>query len=348
MRGHSQSLIAPAAGFPRKTETCHFIISKDHTMFATTLPSTAPKTLPKMVPASRKPSPRVSESAPRQDIYTTVTNRIIADLEAGIAPWARPWKSGPNDSAAMPRNAATGRQYSGINVLILWTAAQAMGFTSSRWLTFNQARDAGGNVRKGEKGTAIVYASTFVPEAERAKGDDAKSVAFLKTFTVFNLDQIDGLDALRVNDVPRTECETVAAGEALIAAQGIEIRHGGDSAYYAPAQDIIAIPHHAAFHDHINYYRTAFHELGHATGHKSRLDRRILNEFGSKLYAVEELVAEMTSAFVCASLGIIPTVRHADYIGAWLSVLREDNRAVFRAASAASKAADWLLSQGEG
>ena len=248
----------------------------------------------------------------------------------------------------MPRNAVTTRQYSGINVLILWTSAQAMGFTSSRWLTFNQARDAGGNVRKGEKGTAIVYASTFVPESERAKGDDAKSVAFLKTFVVFNLDQIDGLDALRGSDVAPTECETVAAGEALIAAQGIEIRHGGDRAYYAPSQDIIAIPHHAAFHEPINYYRTAFHELGHATGHKSRLDRKILNEFGSKDYAKEELVAEMSSAFVCASLGIIPTVRHADYIGAWLSVLREDNKAVFRAASQASRAADWLLARGGG
>lgn len=281
------------------------------------------------------------------DIYAEVTARIIADLEAGIAPWARPWdrSAGGDSAAAMPRNAATKRPYSGVNVLILWGAAQAHGFTSSRWLTFNQARDAGGCVRKGSKGTTIVYASTFVPEAEKAKGDDARAVAYLKRFTVFNLDQIDGCDHLRGTDAPMTPRQQHEAGEALIAASGIDFRIGGDKAFYVPAHDFVQVPPQQAFRDQINFYRTAFHELGHATGHASRLGRNILNRFGSKDYAHEELVAEIASAFVCASLGIEPTVRHADYIGSWLEVLREDNRAIFRAASMASKASDWLLSR---
>ena len=136
-----------------------------------------------------------------RDIYAEVTTKIIADLEAGIAPWAKPWGSAGNGSA-MPSNATTKRHYSGVNILILWGAAQANGFTSSRWLTFNQARDAGGNIAKGSKGTTVVYASTFVPEAEKARGDDARAISFLKSFTVFNLDQCEGLDHLRGEETP--------------------------------------------------------------------------------------------------------------------------------------------------
>ena len=285
-----------------------------------------------------------ASTAIRADIYTEVTNKIIAQLEAGVAPWAQPWSAGT--ASALPCNAGTGRRYSGVNVLILWSAAQESGFTSSRWLTFKQASDLGGSVRKGSKATAIVFASQFVPEKERAaKGDDAKAVAFRKRFCVFNLDQIDGLDHLRGDVVVNSAVEIVEAGEEIIEASGVEFRVAGDRAFYVPSQDFVQVPHRTAFFEPINYYRTAFHELAHATGHASRLGRNFKNEFGSKDYAREELVAEMGSAFICASVGIAPTVRHADYIGSWLQVLREDNRAIFKAASAASKAADWLLSR---
>jgi antirestriction protein ArdC len=285
---------------------------------------------------------RTASTAPRRDIYADVTAKIIAQLEAGVAPWVRPWGQ-TSAPITMPVNATTNRPYSGVNILILWAAMNDNAFTSSRWLTFNQCRDAGGLIREGSKGTTVVYASTFVPAEERAKGDDAKAVAFLKAFTVFNIDQCEGLDHLRGDAVTLTARQQHDAAETLIAATGVEFRVGGNDAFYSPSHDFIAIPSQTAYHDQINYYRTAFHELGHATGHASRLDRKLLNAFGSKDYAREELVAEMASAFVCASIGVEPTVRHADYIGNWLTVLREDNRAIFRAASQASKAANWIM-----
>lgn len=278
-------------------------------------------------------------AAPTRDIYAEVTNRIIADLEAGIASWSKPWGSTGNGSA-MPANAVTKRAYSGVNVLILWGAAQASGFTSSRWLTFNQGRDAGGMVRKGSKGTQIVYASTFVPEAERAKGDDAKAVAFLKTFTVFNLDQFDGLDHLRGEVVPASSDQFA---DAVVAMSPVPVRHGGNSAFYSPAHDFVQMPALAAFPDPLDYSRTLAHELVHSTGHKDRLDRTFGKKFADPHYAREELTAELGAAFICASMGIQPTTRHADYLGHWISVLKEDNRAIFQAASKASKAADYLL-----
>ncbi len=215
----------------------------------------------------------------RRSLYGEVTARIIAELEQGRLPWVQPW-----DSAAcgctMPRNASTGRSYSGINVLILWAAVVEGGYASQRWLTFRQALALGGHVRRGEKG---------------------------------------------------------------IAATGADFRIGGDMAFYSPSHDFVAVPPQQAYPEQINFYRTALHELGHWTGHPRRLDRDQSGGFGSAAYAREELVAELASAFTCASLSIRPTVRHADYVGAWLAVLREDEKAIFRAASLASKAADYLL-----
>ncbi|MET0309878.1 MAG: zincin-like metallopeptidase domain-containing protein [Sphingomonas sp.] len=283
----------------------------------------------------------------RGDLYSEVTARIVAELEAGRVPWVRPWErsgTGP----CLPHNAATRRPYSGINILLLWGAADERSFAGQGWLTFRQALGAGGAVRKGERGTTIFYADSFVPEGERARaveqGDDPKAVAFLKRFTVFHVDQCDGLpEGLSGAGAPLPEAEQVPLAEAVIAASGVPFRIGGDEACYLPGPDLVLMPPPRAFFAPLDFYRTALHELTHATGHAKRLGRRLLNTFGSKDYAREELVAEMGSAFLCAALGIVPTVRHADYIGSWLAVLREDNRAIFRAASQASKAADWLL-----
>lgn len=288
--------------------------------------------------------------SPRTDLYREVTSRIVAELEAGRFPWVQPWKAGGAVAPGRPRNALTGRPYSGINVLILWATVIERGYPSQSWLTFRQAIAAGGCVRKGERGTTVVYSDRFTPESEKARtaesGDDPRQVAFLKRFTVFNVAQCEGLrEGLAADPVPLPdECE-VPLAEAVIAASGIAFQIGGSRAFYAPGPDLVVVPPQAAFFDSINYYRTCLHELTHATGHSTRLARDLANAFGSEGYAREELVAELGSAFLCAALGIVPTVRHADYLASWLDVLRGDARAIFRAASAASKAADWLLAR---
>jgi antirestriction protein ArdC len=287
----------------------------------------------------------------RQSLYAEVTQRIIVELEEGRLPWVQPWDAG-RCACTMPSNAVSGRGYSGINILILWAAGVEQGFTSQRWLTYRQAEQAGGHVRCGEKGTVICYADRFTPrdEADKARSEDreARTIAFLKRFVVFNTDQCEDLpDALTGSTVPLDPIVAVEEADRIIQASGADFRVGGGEAYYSPVQDYVAVPPQAAFQEPINWYRTALHELGHWTGHTSRLARDQAGKFGSAAYAREELVAEMASAFACASLGIVPTVRHADYVGAWLEVLRADERAIFRAASAASKAADFLLSYGE-
>ncbi|MBG6119362.1 MULTISPECIES: ArdC family protein [unclassified Sphingobium] len=288
--------------------------------------------------------------ADRQSLYGEVTARVIAELEEGRLPWVQPWDA--RCPCTMPHNAMSGRVYSGINVLILWCEAVERAFTSQRWLTYKQAEKAGGHVRRGEKGTVICYADRFTPkdEAAKAAGEDreARTIAFLKRFTVFNLDQIEGLpEQYAAEPVVPDPVMAIAEVGRLIAASGADFRIGGSKAFYSPGQDYVQVPPQAAFHEPINWFRTALHELGHWAGGKGRLERDQSGKFGSALYAKEELVAEMTSAFACASLGIEPTVRHSDYIGAWLEVLRADEKAIFRAASAASKGADYLLAFGE-
>jgi antirestriction protein ArdC len=286
-------------------------------------------------------APRARAGEERTSLYQEITDKILADLEAGRVPWVQPWGTvAAKASLAMPKNAAT--------VLILWDAVIKRGFSIQNWLTFRQALGLGGYVRKGEHGTTVVYADRFVPDQERKRaerdGDEPNAIPFLKRFTVFNIDQCENLPPeLTSAPAPVPEGLILPHAEALIAATAADFRIGGDRAYYSPIHDFIQVPRPEAYFEPINWHRTALHELGHWSGHPSRLGRDLSGNFGSALYAKEELVAEMTSAFVCASLGIVPTVRHADYIGSWLEVLREDDRAIVRAASAASKAADYLL-----
>nr|WP_242664849.1 zincin-like metallopeptidase domain-containing protein [Sphingopyxis terrae] len=292
---------------------------------------------------------------------------MVEELEAGRIPWVQPW-----DAAAfapgLPKNADTQRSYSGINILILWAEAARRGFAAQGWLTFRQALAAGGAVRKGERGTTIFYAACFTPKGGTAsdrRGDggaetqsgraavdgegagsagEPGAIPFLKRFTVFNVAQCEGLpERCTRAAAPSAPRETVPHAEALIAATGADIRIGGNEAYYSPGGDYIALPPQQAFGQQIDYYRTALHELAHWTGHPSRLARDQKGRFASAAYGREELCAELASAFLCAALGITPSVRHADYVGAWLAIMRADTRAIFRAASHASKAADFLL-----
>jgi antirestriction protein ArdC len=285
----------------------------------------------------------------RANLYEEITAKIIAELEAGHVPWVQPWgKTSETAPLGMPKNAATGRRYSGINVIILWTAVIERGFSGQNWLTFRQALGLGGHVQKGERGTTVVYADRFIPDDERRRaeeeGDEPQAIPFLKRFTVFNTEQCEHLPGdLTTAPPPLPDGLILPQAEALIGATGADLRIGGDRAFYVPSADYIQVPSPDAYFEPVNWHRTALHELGHWSGAAHRLARDLSGSFGSKKYAQEELVAEMASAFLCASLGIVPTVRHADYIGSWLDVLREDNRAIVRAASQASKAADYLL-----
>lgn len=298
--------------------------------------------------------PAASSEGERRSLYEEITGQIIAELEAGRIPWVQPWgriEDGP--SLGMPLNAATGRRYSGINILILWGAVFARGYASQAWLTFRQAQALGGSVRRGERGITVVYADRFTPQEERRRasegGDEARSIAFLKRFTVFSVEQCDGLPDELIAPAPTAEVSSILPEvEALIRCSCADMRIGGDRAFYAPTLDYIQVPRPEAFFDPVNWHRTALHELGHWSGASHRLARDLTGPFGSVQYAREELVAEMSAAFTCASLGVTPTVRHADYIGDWLQVLRDDDRAIVRAASAASKAADYLLAFREG
>ena len=286
----------------------------------------------------------------RTNLYSEITDKIIAELEAGRVPWVQPWGTAAAKAPlAMPKNASTSRSYSGINVLLLWGAVIERGFTGQSWLTFRQALSLGGNVRKGERGTTVVYADRFVPEDEKRRaaenGEDAQAIPFLKRFTVFNTDQCENLpEDVATATPPVPEGLIEPAVEALIKATGIDFRIGGHKAFYVPAHDYVVVPPPQSYYEPINWHRTALHEIGHASGHHKRLNRDLSGSFGSRKYAFEEMIAEQISAFCCASLGIVPTVRHADYIGSWLDVMREDSRAIVRAASQASKAADWILS----
>ena len=297
--------------------------------------------------AARFSSARSSQD--RSGLYQEITDTIVAQLEAGRVPWVQPWSASSGGAQlGLPRNAATGRAYTGINVLILWNAVCQRGFSGQRWLTFKQALAVGGCVRKGERGTTVVFADRFTPEGERERaerdGYAPGAIPFLKRFTVFNVDQCDGLpDGEEGAPALRVEGAILPEVEALIAASKADFRIGGSQAFYSPAHDFIQVPPPEVYFEAINWHRTALHEMSHWSGHPARLNRNMSGEFGSSGYGREELCAEISCAYVCAALGIVPTVRHADYIGAWLDIIREDNRAIVRAASAASKAADFLL-----
>jgi len=267
----------------------------------------------------------------KRDLHEEVTNRIIEAIEAGTEGWSKCWQS------TMPKNGITGRPYNGINVLLLWLAADKAGFQSSDWMTFKQARQAGGMVRKGEKGTTVVfYKSLSVTEKDDSGEEIRKEIPLLRSFTVFNREQIDGLpEAGQGAPVDR-----MAAADAIIDGSGAVIKHGEPA--YHPVADFITLPHIEAFRSADHFYATALHELAHWTGHQKRLNRDLSGRFGNEAYAAEELIAELSSAFLCAQIGIQGELQHKGYIQSWLKVLKNDKRAIFTAASHASKAAEYL------
>src|SRR5258707_1703830 len=232
----------------------------------------------------------------RTSLYSEITDKIIAELEVGCVPWVQPWGTAAAKAPlAMPKNESTGRRYSGVNILILWDAVVAKGFVGQSWLTFRQALGIGGNVRKGEHGTTVVYADRFIPDDERKRaerdGDEPGAIPFLKRFTVFNTDQCENLpEGLVTAPTPVSEGLILPQAEALISATGADFRVGGERAFYSPVHDFIQVPRPEAYFEPINWHRTALHELGHWSGHSSRLGRDMSRGFVSAPYAKEELV----------------------------------------------------------
>jgi antirestriction protein ArdC len=275
------------------------------------------------------------------DLYQNVTARILSELETGTAPWVKPWSATPGHN--VPSNAKTGVGYRGCNIVLLWMVSHR--FTSPRFVTYVQAKEMGGHVKKDEHGFQIVKVITGIDKKRKnADGSDA-TYQSMKYFTVFNVDQCEGLNLAAVEPVKSNNPdERDATIEEFIAASGADYREGkgGDRAFYATAGDFVAMPAFEAFKSAASYYGTAFHELGHWTGNAKRLNREFGKRFGDKAYAAEELVAELTAAFLCAEFNVNGELRHAGYIQNWITLLKEDNKAFFTAASAAQKAADYL------
>lgn len=276
------------------------------------------------------------------DLKETITAGIIAAMEAGCAPWSPEWKGA--GSLKMPVR-SNGEQYRGVNVLILWIATMERGYSSNQWMTFKQAKELGGSVRKGEKGTRIVKYGTF--EKEKPNGEKDKGM-YLKAYYVFNSQQVDNLPdeyrpELAVQAID-TGARAIAALETFYAATGAAVVHTGGQPCYVPSLDQIHMPTVAQFDVAESYYGTLAHEVTHWSGHKSRLDR--LNVTNQKGYAFEELVAELGACFLAARVGgVRPIDRSAAYIQSWLQALKNDRDYIFRAASEAQKAADFIIAE---
>ncbi|WP_312405459.1 zincin-like metallopeptidase domain-containing protein [Rhizobium sp.] len=285
-------------------------------------------------------------SEARTDTYQRITDTIVEALEAGTRPWMQPW-SANNISGSFPRPVrSTGEPYRGINVLLLWIASAAYGFQHDRFMTYKQAQELGGQVRKGEKGSGIVKYGTITRSVDNGRGvDEDREIPFLKGYTVFNVSQIEGLpNEYYAAPTPRPEIERIEQADQFIANTGAVIRHEGDKAYYLPALDLIKMPPIQAFKDKESYYSILFHETSHWTGSASRLDRIKSTDMRSKDYAFEELVVEIAACFLCSDLQITATLRleSASYISSWLRAFKDDKRLIFKAASKAQAAVDYL------
>lgn len=273
------------------------------------------------------------------DIHQAVTDSIIATLEAGTAgQWTCPWH---RRGGGLPVNALTGRPYRGINTLALWCAEQAHGYGDSRWATYKQWAELGVQVKRGERSTLI----TFWKEYDAEEGGETKRRFVARASYAFNAAQVEGAPEAG-EPLPASEWLLPEVFDGFVSRTGARVTHGGDAAFYMPSEDRIVLPPRDRFPTAHGYASTALHELTHWTGHKSRLDRDLSGRFRSQAYAAEELVAELGAAFLCAELGLEaePHPTHASYIGSWIKLLRDDNRAIFTAASAASRAAGYLTS----
>jgi antirestriction protein ArdC len=285
----------------------------------------------------------------KQDIYTRITKQIVSHLEKGVRPWVMPWNAEHAAGRITRPLRHNGKPYSGINVLSLWASAMAQNFAAPIWMNFKQASELDAHIRKGEKGSLVVYADSITrKETDEKTGDESdREIPFLKGYTVFNVEQIEGLpEVYYAKAAPNLDpVSRVEHAEEFFVALGATIRHDGNRAFYSMAADAIQMPPFESFQAADSYYATLAHECTHWTGNKTRLDRDFGgHRFGSEGYGVEELVAELGAAFLCSDLELAlePREDHASYIATWLKVLAADNRAVFTAAAHAQRAAEFI------
>lgn len=294
---------------------------------------------------------RKQGTGPRVDIYARITDRIVADLEKGTRPWMQPWRS----SNAMGRITRplrhNGLAYSGMNVLLLWSEAIARGFSNPMWMTFKQALELGGAVRKGETGSMVVFASHFTKTETDTAGEELdREIPFLKAYSVFNIAQIDGLPEKyheQEAEPVRDPIARIEHADRFFANTGAAIQHGGSRAYYAPSLDIIRMPRFETFRDAASYVAVLSHETVHWTADSRRVGRDLSRYAKDRTErAREELIAELGSCFLCADLGIAPELEpradYASYLASWLKVLADDKRAIFSAAAHAQRAVAFL------
>ena len=278
-----------------------------------------------------------------KDTYQRITDAVIEQLEAGTKPWIRPWR-GNSRGSLVPRR-VTGEAYRGINVLMLWLASELAGYEENTWLTYRQAQEFGGQVRKGEKGALVVKYGTFAPK-ER-EDDDDRGIPYLKGYTVFNVEQIEDLSQefyRPTEELPTAQVPHLEAVETFVRNTGAVITYGGTTACFRPTPGDILLPERARFVDEVHLYSTLLHEMSHWSGAMHRLNRDLTGRFGSESYAVEELVAELSASFLCADLGVAhdPRGNTASYLENWLKVLKNDKRAIVSAAAKAQAAAEYL------
>lgn len=287
-----------------------------------------------------------STVAQRADVHSRVTAEIIAAIEQGAGEWRAPWfHSGT--SIARPTNISSGKRYRGINTVALWAAGFAGGYGDGLWGTYRQWREAGAQVREGERSTTVVLwrETQVAQQADDEDDDDGHRRMFARAFSVFNVAQVDGYEHRAAPALP--EAERLAQAEAFITSLGVKTVFGGSEAYYRLSGDTVFMPPFASFRDAASFYGVWLHENGHASGARQRLDRDLSGRFGSAAYAAEECCVEILSGLVLADLGIAhhPRPDHAAYIGSWLNVLKHDPKAIFTAASKAQQAADWMHAQ---
>lgn len=280
----------------------------------------------------------------KRDVYTTVTSQIINAIEQGVGSWRMPWHMDAS-TAFSPVSVRGLKPYRGMNTVILWSEATRHGYESALWGTFEAWKEYGGHVRKGAKGTMVCFWH-FGNEDE-----DGNKAVFCKPYAVFNYAQTEGVELKNRGKVElKPKWERIQAAEEFFSRTGARITHGGNQAFYSPSEDYVRMPLREQFGKSDGYYSTLGHECGHWTGHASRLSREFGKRFGDNAYAVEELVAELTAAFLMSNLGLSnePRPDHAQYIASWLRVLKSDRRAIFTAASKAQQAADFLWERTSG
>ena len=271
----------------------------------------------------------------KNDIQQEITQTIIDMMETAGTGWAKEWAA-----IDAPHNIASGKNYSGINTLVLSSSTVRGGYASNIWGTYKQWADKGAQVKKGEKATGGIFYKTLLIKDKET--DEKKKIPMLREFKLFNADQVDGYDIPA--RIEREEIERISAVDKYIKATGAKIGHGGDSAFFSPFDDRIQMPNADTFTSAETYYGTLLHELTHWTGHKARLDRLTHARFGSDNYAKEELVAELGAAFQCQSLSITsePMENHAKYLNGWIKVLKADKKAIFKAAALAQRAVTFI------